>query len=97
GQLLRHDAVVEKVSAGAAVLDRLIRAEKPGFAHLAPGRAVAHADAVPFIDFRRDFSVDETAHLLAEHLVFFGKNLSSHRGGTYHILMRLCLLSETSL
>src|SRR6266851_2076228 len=75
---LDHDRVVEKIRAGAAVLDRLIGAEQACLAHLAPTRAIAHPGAVPFLDLRRDLLLHEPLRLLTEHIVLVAENVPAH-------------------
>src|SRR5260221_12303651 len=86
-QLLHYDRVVDEIDSGAAVFSGRVGAEKPGLAHLAPARPIAHPGAIPFGDLRLDLAIDEPAHLRAEHLVLVSKNISSHHCGiTYAAL-----------
>src|SRR5882757_348459 len=79
---LHHDRIVDEIDAAAAVFSRRVGAEKTLRAHLAPARAIAHPVAIPLRHLRLDFGFDEASHLVAEHFVFFGEDISSHQSGS---------------
>ena len=77
-EFLIDDGVVREVRTRAAIFRGSVGAEKSGRAHFAPALAIAHAVAIPLLDFGHDLVIDELGDLGPEHLMFLGENISAH-------------------
>ena len=81
--------VVEKIAAGAAVLDRRGGAEEAGGAGAPPGLLVARAARVPLRHLRLDLLLREAAELVAKLFVLFGENTTSHSAAPWEDDLRI--------
>ena len=77
-QFLIDDGVVREVRTRAAIFRGGVGAEKSRRAHFAPALAIAHAVAIPLLDFGHDLVIDELGDLGPEHLMLLGENISAH-------------------